>query len=166
MGGFYVGIALRLSLEDVKRVLREMFPATTVHESAEFRATFRGQYSGIVFDMYTNESEFPVYLDFATFPGPQDEDVLQPVAIELARRISVALGCRTICEGSLYGDNPHLPCYGVMWDVNRAWLVDEGDFATYDEGGGPVELIRPLEIPPLMLGPSGDIVSGESPDVG
>ena len=59
MGGFYVGIALRLSLEDVKRVLREMFPATTVHESAEFRATFRGQYSGIVFDMYTNESDLP-----------------------------------------------------------------------------------------------------------
>ena len=104
----------------------------------------------ILFRIEYNASEFSTCIFFDAFPGPQDETVLMPVMMELARRFADAFGCRTICDGSGYGDS-QAPYWGIVWNAGKSFLADDSDTLFLDQEGGAVKIIRELDLPKVTL---------------
>ena len=90
-----------------------------------------------------NSSEFPTLLD--VFPDPLEPRAVYREQLQLARFLSERLLCRTICDGSEHGDSA-APYWSIVWDGGIAWLADDCGSEYADGEGGPVRLVRRLEI--------------------
>ena len=159
MNSLWVGLSLQVTLDDVRATLESWFPRCRVGEFDRLLDAPSGTaWPPIVIGLEANESEFPTRVDFALFPGPQDEAVIMPVMIELARRFSAAFGCRTICDGSGYGDSPS-PYWSIVWDAGTAYLADDVETAFADGEGGEVAIVRELRLPRVTLDTAGHLVA-------
>jgi hypothetical protein len=74
--------------------------------------------------------------------------------IELARRFARAYNCRSICDGSDYGDYPS-PYWDIIWDQGRSFLADDCDTEFGDRSGGPVKIVREISLPTSVLDSAG-----------
>lgn len=159
MTGLWVGLAYRVTLDDVRAVLESWFPRCRVGElDLLIDAPPETEWPPIIIGMRANESEFPTLVDFTLFPGPEDEAVVMPVMIELARRFSAAYGCRTICDGSGYGDSPS-PYWSIIWDAGKAYLADDANTTFADGEGGEVAIVRELRLDRVTLDTAGHILA-------
>ena len=100
--------------------------------------------------MTPTRSEFPVVLTIDVFPGPQDEPQVMIVMIDLARRFAEAFSCRTICDGSGYGDSS-APFWSIIWDEGSAYLADDCNTVFADGEGGAVRVVREIQLPVSRL---------------
>ncbi len=159
MNGQWVGLSLRVTLDDVRAALESWFPCCRVGELDPLLDAPPGTaWPPIVIGLDANESEFPTRVVFTVFPGPEDEAVVMPVTIELARRFSAAFGCRTICDGSGYGDSPS-PYWSIIWDADKAYLADDVNTIFGDGEGGEVAIVRELRLDRITLDTAGHIVA-------
>jgi hypothetical protein len=106
----------------------------------------------IVFELYGNESEFPQIVEFNRFPGEHPSAV--PIGIELARLFAERFSCRTLSDGTGFGDDDS-PYWLVVWDKGVPHLADDCGTLFADGEGGPVKVLRPIEVPRLRLGSNG-----------
>ena len=144
MTGLWVGLSLPKSPADILKALKTCFSPL---EIGFFNTLVEEElpWPPIVIDVVPNESEFPVVVEFYQFPGAQDEQQMMPVMIELAGRFSDAFQCRTICDGSGYGDDDS-PYWSIIWDHGVAYLADDGGSLFGDGEGGPVRIVRELDL--------------------
>jgi hypothetical protein len=144
MTGLWVALSVNRSSEDILAALKNWFSHL---EIGVFNKLVEEDlpWPSIVIDVVRNESEFPVVIQFYQFPGPQDEQQIMPVMTELAGRFSDAFQCRTICDGSGYGDDDS-PYWSVIWDHGVAYLADDGETLFGDGEGGPVRIVRKLDL--------------------
>jgi hypothetical protein len=157
MTGLWVGLASRATLDAVRAALESWFPDCRVGEfDALIEAPPGTPWPPIVVGLHENASEFPILIDLTVFPGPQDEAVVLPVMIELARRFAAAFGCRTICDGSGHGDD-RSPYWSIVWDGDRAYLADDAGTAFADGEGGEVAIVRELRLPRVTLDAAGHL---------
>jgi hypothetical protein len=139
-----VGIGERCEAREVQAALAAYFPGAPVCvypsvEAIQERGP-EGAFNGV---LSANPSEFPVLLD--VFPDPGEPRAVYRVQLRLARFLSERLSCRTICDGSEHGDSA-APYWSVVWDGGVPWLADDCGSVYADGEGGPVRLVRRLEI--------------------
>lgn len=106
----------------------------------------------IVVEVRTHPSEFSFIVD--TIILDKDCDAYE-LALLIARDLSIALACSTICDGTRHGPT-RAPFWCVVWTEGAAFLADDCDslFAEYYEGcsqdemqaWGPVKRVRSIEI--------------------
>lgn len=99
----------------------------------------------------SNPSEFPFRLDIHDLSG---RDVYE-LGLQLARELSIALQCSTVCDGTLHGPS-QAPGWCIVWIEGRAFLGDDYGSVFFDHSDddsedersrlGPVKLIRPLDL--------------------
>jgi hypothetical protein len=95
----------------------------------------------VVVVMCDNPSEFPCGLLVGV--GLVDASGAAAWLRELARRLSIELGCRAVCDGAGLGDDAS-PYWSVVWDSGVAYLADDLATLLADGDGGPVVVRRPL----------------------
>ncbi len=142
-----VGIERRCEAWEVKAALEGFFPEYSIRVFPSFEVLNEegpsGDIDGVLSD---NRSEFPVLLALVYYPdGPQ---AIYREQMRLARFLSERLSCRTICDGSDHGDSPS-PYWSIVWDRGVSWLADDCNTAFGDGEGGPVRLVRWLEVAEL-----------------
>ena len=155
MTGLWLGLSIGATPDEVSAALARLFPAATVgffDDVAELDA-----WPDIVVDVQENPSEFPTLVGVNVFPGPQEEPLVMRVMFELAARFAEAFACRTICDGSGYGDTP-----GEYWSMihegGRFYLADDTGTVFIDGEGGEVRIVREIVVPRARLGPDARIV--------
>jgi hypothetical protein len=165
MTGLWVALSVRKTIAEIRAMLEEWFPALAVEDwdlSSADRAeeALRTEAIGsadILFQVEYNSSEFPTAIHFDRFPGPQDEAVVQPTMIELARMFATAFACRTITDGSGYGDDDS-PYWDIIWDKGRSFLVDDCNTEFRDQTGGSVRIVREISLSSFGLDDSGRLI--------
>ena len=139
-----VGIGKRCDHREVQAALAAYFPSGSVcvYPSIAVFGEYgpEGSINGI---LTSNPSEFPILLD--VFPDPLKPRAVYREQLRLARFLSKRLSCRTICDGSEHGDSA-APYWSIVWDDGVAWLADDCGSMYGDGEGGPVRLVRRLEI--------------------
>ncbi|MEC7120428.1 MAG: hypothetical protein VXW65_11065 [Pseudomonadota bacterium] len=160
MTGLWVGLSVRKNWREIYHVLETWFPTLVITavdwDSIEMEAlkTLCAQNSDVIFFISQNESEFPTVIHFDLFPNPQDEAVIMPTMIELARRFSVVLDCDSICDGSGYGDSD-APFWSIVWRGGQAFLADNCNTAFADGADHPVKIVHALNLPAYQLDHAG-----------
>lgn len=165
MTGLWVALSLRRSVAEIRAVLEEWFPALAIEDwdlssadrAGEALKTPAIDSAGILFQVEYNRSEFPTAIQFDRFPGPQDEAVVQATMIELARMFATMFACRTITDGSGYGEDD-LPYWDIIWDSGRSFLADDCDSEFGDQTGGAVKIVREISLPSFALDDSGRLI--------
>lgn len=154
MTGLWVALSVSKSALEIRAVLEKWFPELVIVDwSFEQSTASLGSFPqnpDILFRIEQNASEFPICIQFDAFPGPQAETVIMPVMIELARRFADAFGCRSICDGSGYGDS-QAPYWDIVWDSGKSFLADDGCTLFGDQAGGAVKIIREVDLPKVTL---------------
>ena len=139
-----VGIGKRCDHCEVQAALVAFFPEgpVCVYASIEAFAEYgpEGSINGI---LAGNPSEFPTLLD--VLPDPPEPRAIYREQLRLACFLSERLSCRTICDGSEHGDSS-APYWSIVWVGGVAWLADDCGSVFADGEGGPVRLVRRLEI--------------------
>ena len=146
-------------------MLEEWFPALAIEDwdlssadrAGEALKTPAIDSADILFQVEHNRSEFPTTIQFDRFPGPQNEAVIQSTMIELARMFATVFACRTITDGSAYGEDDS-PYWDIIWDNGRSFLADDCDSEFADRRGGPVKVARELSLPSFELDDSGRLI--------
>jgi hypothetical protein len=164
MTGLWVALSVMKSAREIRILMENWFPKLVTEdwhlEQADGNVdSSLLQHPDILFRVEYNSSEFPTAIHFDAFPGPQDEAVIMRVMIELARRFANAFGCRTICDGSGYGDSQS-PYWDIIWEGGRSFLADDCDTLFADQTGGAVRVIRQLDLPKIALDDAGRLVTG------
>lgn len=105
----------------------------------------------IVIEVRTHPSEFAFIVDTIIL---KDCDAYE-LGLLIARDLSIALACSTICDGTRHGPT-RAPFWCVVWTEGAAFLGDDCEslFAEYYEGcsqeemqaWGPVKRVRPIDI--------------------
>lgn len=143
-----VGIGRRCDPAELQSALAVYFPTQAIHMAGSYEEWYgrddQDELSVVVCD---KQGEFPIRIEL--WPGGPDETATRD-QLWLARFLSLALRSRTICDGTEFGDgDPRNPYWSVVWDGDTPWLADNCDSAYYgDENGGPVRLVRRLEVIP------------------
>ena len=132
-------------------------PLDTTRPTGETLKTPAIDSADVLFQVEHKRSEFPTAIQFDRFPGPQDEAVIQPTMIELARMFATAFACRTITDGSGYGDDDS-PYWDIIWDGGRSFLADDCDTEFGDQAGGSVKIVREISLPSFELDDSGRLI--------
>lgn len=155
MNGIWVALSSKVTEEQVAAFLAECFP--DVDSMAEEAAMQHSEeWPPVVFSLDEIAApDFPCYLSFACFPGPEQDGVA--VGAALAQRLSDALACRTLCDGSGWGDDES-PYWSILWEDARPYLADDAGTDFADGGGGPVRVVRELVLPEWSLDSSGRLV--------
>jgi hypothetical protein len=115
------------------------------------------RFADILFRVVDTQSEFPTGIHIDRWPGFHDDAVVYATMTELARMFAAALGCRTICDGSEYGDSD-APYWAIIWDAGRSFLADTCDTRFEDEGDGDVRIVREVYVPACKLDALGCLV--------
>ena len=165
MTGLWVALSLRKSVAEVRAVLEQWFPALAIEDwdlssSDRAKAALKAPGIGsadILYQVEYNRSEFPTGIHLDKFPGPQDEAVIQPTMIELARMFATAFACRAITDGSGYGEDGS-PYWAIMWDKSISFLADICNTEFMDQTGGLVKIVREISLPSFELDGSGQPV--------
>lgn len=165
MTGLWVALSKAMTAVEIRALLEAWFPELVVvhwdlssrERAAESLADPLTAKADILFTVEAIQSEFLTAVRFDLFPGPQDEAVVQPTMIALGRMFAEAFDCRTICDGSAYGDDDG-PFWDIIWEGGRSYLADDCDSAFINGVGGPVKIVRQLHLPRHALDPSGRLV--------
>lgn len=153
MNGIWVGLSGVVTEHAVGELLARWFPAVEIMTQDEAMASDRAPWPPIVFSVEdTDVSDFPSYIGFDCFPGPESDSV--EAGAVLARRLSEAFGCRAICDGSGWGDDES-PYWSIIWDTGRAHLADDSNSDFADGEGGPVRTVREIALPKWDLDAEG-----------
>ena len=163
----WVALSTEKSVGEIRTILEAWFSELvvadwdlssieSVKESLE-RPAVRS--ADILFRVVDTQSEFPTAIHIDRWPGPHgealhDEAVVQATMVELARKFAAALGCRTACDGSDYGDC-YSPYWAIIWDAGRSFLAVTCDTRFEDEGEGDVRIVREVYMPAFRLDASG-----------
>lgn len=148
MNWTWVGFSRLVTADDLVPLFRHWFPTCSVEVFDPAAEEY--QPADILLLLEHGPAEdFPVRLDLVEFPGPQEAAV--EVSHVLARRLAAALDCRTIADGTGYGDDPS-PYWSIIWEpTGAAYLADDSGSAFGDGDGGPVRVVRALELPARAL---------------
>ncbi|MES2644247.1 MAG: hypothetical protein V4850_32475 [Myxococcota bacterium] len=150
MVGLWIGLSARATEDTIQRHLMRWFPRVEIMTRGIADASKRARWPSIVFevDHSPKVEDFPYVVDFACFPGPDDQAVL--AGLVLARRLSSVLRCRAISDGSRMGDNES-PYWSIIWERRQAFLAYDLDTVFADGEGGQVLVVRPITPPAAEL---------------
>ncbi len=157
MNGVAIALSTRVvSIEVVARLLSEWFPEIGNAPRAEV-LKMDAAWPPVVFalDFHDTATDFPTLITFDCFPGP-DEDAVA-VGVVLARRFATALGCRSLSDGTGFGEYP-APYWDVIWMDGASFLADDCNTAFADGEGGAVRVVRPLQTPSWDLARDGKLL--------
>ena len=155
MHGIWVGLSGTVSEDDIRTLLSEWFPKTELMTRDEAVASDRTPWPPIVFSVEeTDVADFPFYVSFDCFPGP-DDDAVETGAV-LAKRLAESCACRAICDGSGWGDNES-PYWSIIWQDGHAHMADDSNSDFADGEGGPVRTIRQIDLPAWDLDAEGNL---------
>ena len=165
MTGLWVALSLRKTVAEIRAVLENWFPESAVVDwdlSSWERAGAALKdpataTADILFHVENNESAFPTGIHVDRFPGPQDEAVVQPTMIELARLFATTFDCRTMCDGSAHGDDES-PYWTIIWDKGRSYLASDRDTESGDQASRVVQVVREISLPLFRLDGSGQLI--------
>jgi hypothetical protein len=165
MTGFWVALSINKTAVEIRQLLEICFPdlvitvwdLSSLERGKESLKNPLTETAAILFQVIYNESEFPTTIDFDRFPGPQDEALIMPTQIELARMFAKLCNCRTICAGSGYGDDDS-PYWDIIWDQGRSYLADDCDTEFGDQTGKPVKIVREISLPSYILDDNGQLI--------
>ena len=156
MNGIWVGLSDVVTEGTVRKLLARWFPEVETMTQDEAMASDRTPWPPIVFSVEGTEvSDFPSYVSFDCFPGPESDSV--EAGAVLAQRFAEAFGCRAICDGSGWGDDES-PYWSIIWDGGRAHLADDSNSDFADGEGGPVRTVREIALPNWDLDAEGTLV--------
>ena len=125
----------------VEDALRSIFDSKTIAVSTEFPADKWPEIFAII---EFNDSEFPVLVDF--YKLEVDEVNLQSLNIKVAKMLSEKIDCKTICDGSGYGDDDS-PYWSIVWDKGVSYLADDCGTSFGDsEYKKPVNIVKRINI--------------------
>ncbi len=168
MTASWVALSLVKSVAEIRAVLEQWFPALAV-EPWDLSSSERAKVAlespaiasaDVLFQVHYNKSEFPTGIHIDKFPSPDDADLIQITAIELARMFAAAFACRAITDGSGYGDSD-APFWDIIWDEGRSFLADDCNTEFMDETGGLVKIVREITLPSFELDESGAVKARE-----
>lgn len=142
---FYIGIENKVNSKHILDFFNDLFPQLNIEIYEDFY-TYEDPIPDIVINYYDNGSEFTVVLDVSILHKTIDENTLCHIYTELSRLISNKFNCRTICEGTRYGENAKYPGYSLIWDNNQSYLADDYGSDFFDEGGGRVKIRKEISI--------------------
>ncbi|ROU05705.1 hypothetical protein [Lysobacter enzymogenes] len=108
--------------------------------------------AGVVFvELHRNASEFPFALHATNLAGGDD----YALGLAIARTLSLALDCRSVCDGTRHGPGAY-PGWCIVWIEGQAWLGDDYYSLFYDDSPelsaderaqlGPIKLLHRLEL--------------------
>lgn len=158
MARVWVGLSATISEAEMGRCLRQWFPAVEVHPQSDYRHGRGDVPTAIVYSVaHWPIEDFPTYLSFDFFPGAPDHAVA--IGWSLARRLAAAYTCRTICDGTGFGDDD-APHWTVVWQDDQAYLASDAGTDFGDGAGGPVRLGRRLDVVVGDLDASGRLTTG------
>lgn len=142
---FYVGVSVEPSREAVAAAFAKHAPGVRLRWcdlDADCDDT-------IFLELTTNASEFPFVLSTWNLSAYD----CYALGLEVARELSIALHCRTVCDGSLRGTFQS-PFWCLVWIEGQAYLgVDASTVFGDDSPGltaqeraelGPIKLLHPL----------------------
>lgn len=135
-----IGASTILMPATLRKILASALPLCSVEVTD---SDFSAPPADVVVAITRNRSEFPMSIDVVV--SLVDGVSPQRWLLELSRRISVAASCRTICDGTGFGDDPS-PYWSIVWDNGMAHLADDVDSVIADGDGRPVRLIRRLDL--------------------
>ena len=137
----WVGISIKAEVNRLNRLTRKYFYPENVLVSEEFPDT---EWPEIFIKLDENDSEFPLLLNLYKFEA--DEDKRQNVSIALAKYLSESMNCKTICDGTGFGDDDS-PYWSIVWDNGVAYLADDCG-STFGDGkkDKPVLITRKIEV--------------------
>lgn len=110
--------------------------------------------------MVENHSEFPLGLDVDVLLDEGGN--MQHWLLGLARALSIDLSCRTICDGTGFGDDES-PYWSVVWDQGVPYLADDLNSIFVDGEGGPIRIVRRLQDTDLKYSAIDSTVKRRSP---
>ena len=102
MISWWVGIEGSLTADQACEALAMLFPDLDILHIDLDRDDLERTWPSLVFTVHRNNSEFSSVIDVHKFPGSVDEDTLQRVVCEIARRLARLINRRTICAGTLF----------------------------------------------------------------
>ena len=137
-----IGIGAILSASDLQSTLQRQVPSCIVRVVGSFEELL-----GLEGDVRVVRSESPselptgIQVNARLREGTDYEAWLR----EIARSLSEMLNCRTIVDGTRFGDSPS-PYWSLVFDGSVAYLADDlgSAFGEDDPKGGPVRIIRQL----------------------
>ncbi|WP_394540933.1 hypothetical protein PRJ39_10775 [Lysobacter enzymogenes] len=144
---FYVGLSVQPGREDVAAAFAAHAPQARLRWGA-----LDDDCAGAVFlELHRNASEFPFALHATNLAGGDDYEL----GLAIARTLSLALRCRSVCDGTRHGPG-RAPGWCVVWDQGRAYLGDDYNSLFYDDSPelsaeqraqlGPVRLLHQLDL--------------------
>jgi hypothetical protein len=162
MTGLWVALSLIKPVADIRAVLEAWFPElavaawdlSSVERAREALENPVVRAADVLIQVEHGTGDFPTGIHIDRFPGPHEEAVVQPTMVELARRFACAFDCRTMCDGSGYGDDD-APCWTIVWDRGTSFLVDDSAPERGVQARGGVRLVREISLPAFELDASG-----------
>ncbi len=137
----WVGLSKDVSDNQLETIAQSYFEPESVAVSREFP---EDDWPDVFAHLDKNDSEFPLLLNFYRLSG--DEEQQHRTCIRFARYLSEEIGCRTICDGSGFGDDDS-PYWSIIWDNGVSFLADDGG-TTFGDGepDKPVTVVRKIEV--------------------
>ena len=135
-----IALSREVPLDELRDRLTALFPGVVVDVRASDSLDSWNKCDVLVIVMPT-ESEFPCGLSIGV--ELTDESATEGWLRELARRLSIELRCRVICDGSGFGDDES-PFWSIVWDSGAAYLADDCGTDPAEGEPGPVQIVRLL----------------------
>lgn len=121
---FYVGLSVEPGREAVAQAFAVHAPGARLRWGE-----IDDDCAGAVFlQVRRNASEFPFALHATNLAGGDD----YALGLEIARALSLALRCRTVCDGTRHGPTSG-PGWCVVWIEGRAFLGDDYGSLFFDD---------------------------------
>ena len=99
------------------------------------------------YEIKRNKSEFPLIIEFSSL---KDLAIKSRLDIHLAYELSILLQCRTIVDGTHFGDDSS-EYWDIIFDKGEPFLVDDLSTEFYDDGNGKLKIIRKMNFEELKL---------------
>lgn len=128
-------------MSELDQALCRCLPASTVQVWCDEDPLLAAA-ADITVRMTENHSEFPIGLDVDVLLDEGGN--MQHWLLGLARSLSIELSCRTICDGTGFGDDES-PCWSLVWERGVPYLADDLNSALADGEGGAVRIVRRVE---------------------
>lgn len=128
------------TLQNFEVSLSELYELPVIEEALK---VLFPQIPELVFSVDENpECEFPCKIEFWKFPAKDAK-----IRVEVARLLAEHFNCRSVTDGSGFGDDDS-PYWSVVWEGDRAYLADDSNSSYADGEGGDVRIVRPIEFKP------------------
>jgi len=139
----WIGISRNIKPEEIESELKGLYPGYSVGVLDDLAALSNDKESWpeIVATLDNNKSEFPLVIHFLWWPKSEPE----PDVFNLAKIWGSSYCCKTIVDGSDYGDDKS-PFWSVIFDSGKYYLADDCNsvFGDDETGNGPVRVVREI----------------------